>query len=599
MIHSLPQPGDHDSSTFCVRRSRRVCREGKILVSMAILLPTLLAFTGLVFDGGLIATDQWVQQHATDSAATAAALNVLSGQSDQLSSIATDVVANGHSLPSTNVVVHRPPSQGAYQGDMKYVEVVTMGTYGSRFINLFGGLREHPMVTRSVAGVDSVNPGAAIMILDPDPAPLSIADLPTLLQDLGHLELRSLAVNQYELGTILDAVPLLSAVIDGVLQNELLQCTLDATTDVLDEVASNTLALHLPALTAGLEIEGLGYLEVDGSVHVNNAWGGVDERGRCVGDDPGYPNAVACMPLLSTTRLKAEHIRVVGGVDREHLYLPLDDGGHCPLQANRAPVPNPLESLPSPLMLGAVSGVSAPETDIVGVTLSASGAEVVLDEILGGLSFLLKPVFDTVRDPIEHKLCNTTYSPGVYRSMTVIAPTGGVTFEPGVYVICGKNPVTEISLCLLGPIQAEGVLFYITDEASFDSDGNFVEETSGDGAPGSHEVTNIVPSVVIAPLLPGGKLTGLNSPGNPLNEMLIFQHPTDRRPIVMECQQLIGNNALAGTVYAKWGHVQLVAASAELDLKIASGTARVVTVGTTRLSPKNLFPAAQDVFLVE
>lgn len=599
MIHSLPRSGDHDLSTFCLRRSRHVRREGKILVSMAILLPTLFAFTGLVFDGGLIATDQWVQQHATDSAAMAASLNLLAGRTDQLTSTATDVIANGHSLDSASVLVNRPPSQGAYRGDSNYVEVITTGSYGSRFINLFGGLREHPMVTRSVAGVDSLNPGAAIMILDPDPASLSIADLPTLLQDLGHLELRNLAVNQYELGSILAAVPLLSAAIDGVLQNELLQCVLEATADVLDEVASKALTLHLPALTAGLEIEGLGCLEVDGSVHVNNAWGGVDERGKCVGDDPGYPNAVACMPLLSTTRLKAQHIRVVGGVDRENSYLPLNEDDHCPLQANRSPVANPLESLPSPLILGAVGGVSAPESDIVGVTLSASGAEVVLDEVLGGLSILLQPLFDIVREPLEHKLCNTTYSPGVYRSMTVIAPTGGVTFEPGVYVICGKNPVTEISLCLLGPIQAEGVLFYITDAATFDSDGIFVEEASGDGEPPAHGTTNIVPSVVIAPLLPGGRLTGLNSPGNSLNEMLIYQHPTDRRPIVMECQHLIGNNALAGTIYAKWGHVQLVTASAELDLKIASGTARVVTLGTTQLSPKNLFPAAQDIFLVE
>ncbi|WDQ16089.1 hypothetical protein [Rhodopirellula sp. P2] len=64
-------------------------------------------------------------------------------------------------------------------------------------------------------------------------------------------------------------------------------------------------------------------------------------------------------------------------------------------------------------------------------------------------------------------------------------------------------------------------------------------------------------------------------------------------------KQLIGNNDLAGTIYAKWGHVLLVGAAAEYDLKIAAGTARVVTLGTTRLAPNNLFPAAQDVFLVE
>ncbi|WP_158231092.1 hypothetical protein [Rhodopirellula bahusiensis] len=45
--------------------------------------------------------------------------------------------------------------------------------------------------------------------------------------------------------------------------------------------------------------------------------------------------------------------------------------------------------------------------------------------------------------------------------------------------------------------------------------------------------------------------------------------------------------------------MQLVGATAEYDLKIAAGTARVVTLGTTRISPKSLFPAAQDVYLVE
>ncbi|MCC9643091.1 pilus assembly protein TadG-related protein [Rhodopirellula sp. JC740] len=580
------------------RRDAREPRQGKILVSLAILLPTLLAFVGLVFDGGRLATDQWVQQHATDSAAMAAANQLQLGITGQLHSVADRIVCLDHDLPTANVSINRPPASGSYQGNANYVEVIVDTTYHTSFMGLFAGQREYTMTTRSVAGCDAVTPGAALVALDPDPETLSVADLPSLLQSLGHLSVRNLAINQYELGSLLSAVPLLSGIVEALLQNELLDATLTVVAQTLDQVVQNLAPLHLPALTAGLEVEGLGCLQVEGSVHVNNEWGGVDERGDPVGENPHYPHAVACMPLLSTTRLKAEHIRVAGGVDRRSCYQPLDSGDASPLQANRSPVPDPLEGLPSPLSFGTPSN-SHPDADIVGITLSVSGAQDVLDEVTAGLTSLLRPLLAPLRAPLEQTLAQTVYSPGVYRSITVVAPTGGVRFEPGVYVITGKNPVTEISLCLLGPVQAEGVMFYITPSATFDGSGNLIGEDMTGSEPPPNLVSTILPSVVIAPLLPGGKLTGLNHPSSPYHEMLIYQHPSDRRPMLLECQQLIGNNDLSGTIYAKWGHVSLVGANSRYDLKIAAGTIRFVTLGQTTLAPSSPFPAARDVVLVE
>ena len=108
-----------------------------------------------------------------------------------------------------------------------------------------------------------------------------------------------------------------------------------------------------------------------------------------------------------------------------------------------------------------------------------------------------------------------------------------------------------------------------------------------------------MPSTLITPLIAGGRMTGLNDPGSPFHGMLIYQQRLDRRPIVIEAQQLVGSGDISGTIYAKWGHTIFVGAAGAYDLRFVTGTMRVVTVADSTLAPSNLLPAASDVFLLE
>ena len=106
-------------------------------------------------------------------------------------------------------------------------------------------------------------------------------------------------------------------------------------------------------------------------------------------------------------------------------------------------------------------------------------------------------------------------------------------------------------------------------------------------------------SVLMAPLLSGAHITGLNDPSSPFNGMLIFQRRLDRRPIIMEAQQLLGNGDISGTVYSKWGHTIFIGGNGSYDLRFVTGTMRVLTVTDTTIAPTTLFPPTKDVLLVE
>ncbi|QEG39613.1 pilus assembly protein TadG-related protein [Roseimaritima ulvae] len=577
-------------------------RQGKVLVTLAVLLPTLLAIIGLIFDGGLLTSEQYVQQHATDAAALSAAMDIREGNPHAIDASVIDVVHGRHGLTDVDVSAFCPPTSGAFAGDSQYVEVLGTGQYRTSFVGLLGGMRDTEPRTRAVAGVDASTPGAAVVILDPLPEPLSLSDLPTLVQDVARLDSLDEALQQTNLDSVLSTVPLLSAIVGPLLDQEVSDELLATATETLDMVNTNLVATSLPALLAGLEIEGVGNVVVEGAVHVNNTWGGEDERGCRAGIAAGPPHAVACMPLLPTTRLVTPYLRVAGGVDKERYYLPLDPDDPSPLQANRLAVPDPLADLPVPSLQSDPDNVvstPAPHQDVVDITLSVDAADDLLGRVSGALSYLLQPLFANLCDPLTQTLTESRFQPGVYNSITVLAPAGGVQFEPGVYIIRGKNPATGISLCLLGPIQVEGVMFYITDSSDYDADSGAPDAASPADSPPPHVTADLLPSVVIAPLLPGGRYTGIDQVGSPFHEMLLFQQRSDRRPIIFEGQHLVGNSDLSGTIYAKWGHTLFVGGAATHDLKIVSGTARIVTVGTTTIAPRTLLQPAEDVVLVE
>jgi hypothetical protein len=495
------------SSRCWVRLRRgRAKRGGHLLVLLAILLPSLIGIIGLVFDGGLMMHDLRHLQHAVDGAATAAATDLRLGKSSEAAALtATESIQSINGITDAVVAVHIPPTVGQFAGVSGYVEVTAEITHRPRFMPFVDGVLERKIATRAVAGIAAVTASAAMVMLDPDPPDLSIPPLPALPA--------------------------------------------------------------APSILAGLEIEGLGRLTVDGAVLVNNAWGGVDENGNGVGTAAGPPYAVTCTPLLPLTRLRARDLRVVGGVDDPDNYRSYPSGGANPLQANRLAVPAPFEGLAPPL--------TSNDPDNVSSTLRG-GRRVT------GLPLIGPPV---------------NLQPGVYDYITIVS--GIVNFAPGVYIIRDIDPITQSSLSIVaGTVNAQGVLFYVTNSHGYDGALGAPDSSDGETAPAVSEVSHLTPSVIIQGSLLGSGISGLNDPGSPFDGMVIYQRRMDRRPIVIVQQSLLGAGRFSGTVYAKWGHV-VFAGNGTYDASFVCGTMRVLTVFDTTFAPSKLLPPARDVLLVE
>ena len=322
----------------------------------------------------------------------------------------------------------------------------------------------------------------------------------------------------------------------------------------------------LPALVGGLELAGLGTVRVNGAVLVNTEWAGRDENGDNVGEGPSPPWAIACLNLLTAGRLRAHDIRVVGGVDNPSYYAHYTSGQPNPLAAGKLPVPDPLAGLPAP-------------------TVDADPVNVV-DVDRGSVR-----VTGTFLSPW------TNLSPGVYDWIEVVS--GRARFLPGVYIIRGTNPITNIALNILaGQVDAEGVMFYITDSAAYSAASGMPDALDGESVPPAPGVLTLLPSAVINLALPGSDIRGLDAPGSPFDGVVLYQRRADRRPLAIVTTSLLGGPDISGTVYAKWGHV-ILAASGTLDAAFVAGTMRIVSVFPTTISPQRPLPPAEDVFLLE
>jgi hypothetical protein len=575
-------------------------RQGKVLVLLCLLLPTLVGVVGLVIDSGMMFDRREQLQGAADAGAAAAAFALMQGESPATAVAMAESVVASSSQTAADVTVNIPPLSGNFAGQGSHAEVIVSTNYVPGFARFVPGTRR--VEARCVAGASDATAGAAIVVLDPDPDNLSLGGLPEILSNISVSGITSSAIPQTGVIQLVGSVPVLGPLVVPLLTNSLQQTLSSTLLTVLNQVTSSISLTPLPTLVAGLEVEGAGRLVVHGSVLVNTRWGGVDQHGDIVGDGPAPPWGVACMPMLPTTQIQAEDIRVAGGVDYPEMYVALSQGDPKPLQANRLPVPDPLASLPIPSLASDSGNVVATVQNpghSIRVAVAPAQASALLTTVFNSLSFLLKPLLTPLLGDLTELLCEPTLEPGVYDSITVISPLGGARFEPGVYIIRGKSPATQMSLCILGPVQADGVMFYITDSTGFSASTGIPDNTGDPDATPSSALPGLLPSTVIATLLPGGSLTGLNDAGSPFDGMLLYQRRQDRRPIILEAQQLLGGGDIAGTIYAKWGHVTFVGGAGTYDLRFVAGTMRVVTVTNTVIAPTNLLPPARDVLIVE
>ena len=333
-------------------------------------------------------------------------------------------------------------------------------------------------------------------------------------------------------------------------------------------ISPTSLSLYsFPALLGGLEILGLGEVRVDGAVVVNNRWGGVDEKGEHVGENYGPPYALSSTPLVNLSHLKARDVRVAGGVEDVQSIGNYSGNGSSPLRANRAIAPDPYKKLPVPTIAADATNVKA--------------------QLRGSVTVVQLPILSPP----------TVLEPGVYEWIEVIA--GEVRFQPGVYVIRNVNPVTGIALNILGGIvQAQGVMFYITNNPNYSAVSGIPDSGDLEVEPAAPSVLEVLPSVVINAGLPGCKYSGITTPGSPFSGMFLYQRRQDYRPVIIAIQTLLSNAALSGNVYAKWGHVLMVG-NGTYDMTLVGGTVRILTVISLTLKPSKLLPPVKEVYLVE
>lgn len=313
--------GRHGSTRTRRRQAPGRARSGKVLVMVAVCLPAILAIVGLVYDSGFLLISRESIQHSADAGATAAAMDLLLGNSNGTAvADAATYVQGLNNLAAAQVTTNIPPQSGAYAGQTGFVEVLTSIQYQTQFMQMLGAAPQSQVVARAVAGYEPSTANGAVVVLDPSPAPVSIGPITAI-------ELPS-----------------------------------------------------YPALIGGLEVLGLGNLTVNGAVLVNNTWGGVDQDGNPAGTGSGPPYGIACTPLLSTSQLLATNIRVVGGVDNQKNYGSATQGQPSPLRANAIPVPDPFENLPTPctatdpanVVSTNYGGVQVVELPLIGPTTTLS-----------------------------------------------------------------------------------------------------------------------------------------------------------------------------------------------------------------------------------
>src|SRR5690606_33817933 len=175
------------------------------------------------------------------------------------------------------------PQTGRYQGQPGYVEVVVTTDYDSRFLKVLDGILTRQVAGRAVAGRVPGSIGAAIVVLDPDPESLSIANIGSDLEELDPVPLATAATAQSGILPHVALLPVIGPLASQLLGNSLGNVVPGEITSTLEEVVDALPVGPPPSLLAGFESEGLGCLRVDGAIYVSSEWGQVDQSGNLVG----------------------------------------------------------------------------------------------------------------------------------------------------------------------------------------------------------------------------------------------------------------------------------------------------------------------------
>lgn len=141
--------------------------KGTILVITAVVLVALIGLLGLVIDAGQLMSGHRRTQNAADSAATAAAVDLLAGRSNSIvRATAATFVQQHNALSTATVTTNIPPASGAHQGNNHFVEVLVSFPVQARFIQVLGLSSTRSVTARAVAGYEGVGVSAGVIALD-------------------------------------------------------------------------------------------------------------------------------------------------------------------------------------------------------------------------------------------------------------------------------------------------------------------------------------------------------------------------------------------------------------------------------------------------
>lgn len=145
------------------------CERGQAVVLVALLMSTMLLFSGLAVDTGQLMVSRRSMQDAADAGALGGAVTLYqSGTPTQAkTNAATDTTAMGYTdgVGGAAVAVNSPPTQGSFSGNASYVEVIVTQTVRTFF------LPSQSVTVRAVAGSTPGGSGPAILALNKTASP--------------------------------------------------------------------------------------------------------------------------------------------------------------------------------------------------------------------------------------------------------------------------------------------------------------------------------------------------------------------------------------------------------------------------------------------
>jgi hypothetical protein len=147
-------------------------RTGTILVATALVLSALIGLLGLVIDAGQLMTAYRQTQNDADAAATAVAMDMLSGKSNATAiATGTTFVQQYNGTTNAAVTINIPPASGPHISNSQYAEAIVSVPVPARFIQVLGFASTRNVTARAVAGWEGNSVAAGIIALDPNARP--------------------------------------------------------------------------------------------------------------------------------------------------------------------------------------------------------------------------------------------------------------------------------------------------------------------------------------------------------------------------------------------------------------------------------------------